>query len=67
MSGIARWNRDIRCDGCGKESTLFAESVAAARKKMRSGGWRTYKKHNRIYDKCGDCKPPQGEGWRIVS
>lgn len=66
MSAIERITRDIRCDGCNRESLLFASSVAEARERMRKGGWRSYKRRNAIYDKCPKCKPPQGEGWRIV-
>ncbi len=66
MSATQRWVCDIRCDGCGKESALLAPTVAEARKKMRSGGWRYYKKATAGYDKCPKCKPPQGEGWKLT-
>ena len=64
MSGIERRACDIRCDGCGKESMLLAESVTAARERMRSNGWQYYRKRNETYDKCPRCQPPQGQGWR---
>ena len=67
MSAIERIARDIRCNGCGKESALFARSVTEARQRMRKGGWRIYKNRNMIYDKCPQCKPPQGEGWRLIA
>ncbi len=67
MSGFERRAADIRCDGCGKESVLYAPSAAEARERMRRGGWRYYKKGTAGYDKCPKCKPPQGEGWRLVT
>lgn len=66
MSGTSRRVHDIKCDGCGKESTLLAASVVIARERMRHGGWRYYKKGNAGYDKCPKCKPPQGKGWESV-
>lgn len=67
MSAIERRKHDIRCDGCDRESVILADSAAAAREKLRHAGWRHYKRRNAVYDKCPKCKPPQGEGWRIVT
>ena len=64
MSGIERRGCDIRCDGCGRESLLMAESVTAARELMRSGGWQYYRKKNAGYDKCPKCQPPPGPDWK---
>ena len=64
MSGFERRYGDLRCDHCGKESTLFAPDVKTARAKLNKSGWRTYMSSNKIFDACRSCPPPQGKEWK---
>lgn len=67
MSGFERRCCDLRCDNCGKESTLFAPDIKTARARLNRSGWRTYRKHNAILDVCRNCPPPQGKEWKRSS
>ena len=62
---------EVCCDACNKQTTNFVpsskDSASVARNRARYGGWRLYKNKNKRYDKCPQCKPPQGPGWELMT
>ncbi len=63
MSFVERRFYDLRCDGCGKVSTLFASETALARRRMAAAGWTAWKLRNKVHDACSaQCRP--GDGYK---
>lgn len=62
MSSFTRRYVDLRCDGCGKETALFARDAPDARKK--AGSWKFGKKEkgkgHGVFDACPSCQLPEG-------